>query len=127
VIHVQTGNMLDVVIEGKSLGLKQHDSDHRKYEVIWLPDPEALVKVLLAELKRLDLAPLARGVMPNYDPLGEKAAADVVLVSREACAQAIANEESPDYEHGLMEAGWEDAKVHFQEVIRALPPHGTKE
>ena len=69
----------------------------------------------------------ARGVMPNYDPLGEKAAADVVLVSREACAQAIANEESPDYEHGLMEAGWEDAKVHFQEVLRALPPHGTKE
>ncbi len=52
-VHVQTGNMLDVIVEGKSLGLKQRDSDHRKYEVIWLPDPEALAMVLLAELERL--------------------------------------------------------------------------
>lgn len=52
-VHVQTGNMLDVVIEGKSIGLKQRDSDHRKYEVIWLPDPQALVDVLAAEIKRL--------------------------------------------------------------------------
>jgi hypothetical protein len=29
-VHVQTGNMLDVVVEGKSIGLKQRDSDHRK-------------------------------------------------------------------------------------------------
>lgn len=50
---VQTGNMLDVVIDGKSIGLKQRDSDHRKYDVIWLPDPEALAMVLLAEVKRI--------------------------------------------------------------------------
>lgn len=52
-VHVQTGNMLDVIVEGKSLGLKQRDSDHRKYETIWLPNPEGLVKVLLAEMKRM--------------------------------------------------------------------------
>jgi hypothetical protein len=51
--HIQTGNMLDVVVEGKSLGLKQRDSDHRKYDIIWLPDPEALALILLAELKRM--------------------------------------------------------------------------
>lgn len=52
-VHVQTGNMLDVIVDGKSLGLKQRDSDHRKYEVIWLPDPEALARTLLAELERM--------------------------------------------------------------------------
>lgn len=52
-VTVQTGNMLDVVVDGKSLGLKQRDSDHRKYEVIWLPDPESLAMVLLAELRRI--------------------------------------------------------------------------
>lgn len=52
-VTVQTGNMLDVVVDGKSLGLKQRDSDHRKYEIIWLPDPESLALVLLAELKRI--------------------------------------------------------------------------
>lgn len=56
-VHIQTGNMLDVVVEGKSLGLKQRDSDHRKYEVIWLSDPENLAMVLLAELKRFKPAP----------------------------------------------------------------------
>lgn len=53
-VNVQTGNMLDVVVEGKSLGLKQRDSDHRKYDVIWLPEPENLALILLAELKRLN-------------------------------------------------------------------------
>jgi hypothetical protein len=62
-IHVQTGNMLDVVVEGKSIGLKQRDSDHRKPGVIWLPDPEALAMVLLAELKRLQ---------PTVSPAAEK-------------------------------------------------------
>ena len=52
-VHVQTGNMLDVVVEGKSIGLKQGDSDHRKYEVIWLPEPEGLLEVLAAEIERL--------------------------------------------------------------------------
>lgn len=52
-VHIQTGNMLDVVIDGKSIGLKQCDSDHRKYEIIWLPNPEALALTLLAEVKRL--------------------------------------------------------------------------
>lgn len=52
-IQVQTGNMLDVVVEGKSMGLKQRDSDHRKYDVIWLPDPEGLRDVLAAEIERL--------------------------------------------------------------------------
>lgn len=53
-VNVQTGNMLDVVVEGKSIGLKQRDSDHRKYEVIWLPAPEGLRDVLAAEIARLN-------------------------------------------------------------------------
>lgn len=48
-VHVQTGNMLDVIVEGKSLGLKQRGKD----EVIWLPDPEGLLAVLSAEIRRL--------------------------------------------------------------------------
>ena len=58
-VHVQTGNMLDVVVEGKSLGLKQRDSDHRKYDVIWLPNPEDLAMVILAELKRIRQEPIS--------------------------------------------------------------------
>lgn len=53
-VNVQTGNMLDVVVEGKSIGLKQRDSDHRKHEVIWLPEPENLAMVLLTEIERLN-------------------------------------------------------------------------
>lgn len=60
IVHVQTGNMLDVVVEGKSIGLKQRDSDHRKYEVIWLPEPQGLVDVLVAEIKRLKDAEVVR-------------------------------------------------------------------
>jgi hypothetical protein len=56
-IHVQTGNMLDLVVEGKSLGLRQRDSDHRKYETIWLPDPQAFVGVLQREINRLNPTP----------------------------------------------------------------------
>lgn len=52
--HIQTGNMLDVVVDGKSIGLKQRDSDHRKYEVIWLLDPEALAMALMTELRRIE-------------------------------------------------------------------------
>ena len=52
-IHVQTGNMLDVIVDGKSIGLKQRDSDHRKHEIIWLPEPAALRDVLDAEIKRI--------------------------------------------------------------------------
>lgn len=52
-VHVQTGNMLDVVVEGKSIGLKQRDSDHRKHDIIWLPNPEDLALVILAELERM--------------------------------------------------------------------------
>ena len=48
-VHVQTGNMLDVVIEGKDIGLQERISNH----VIWLPEPEGLVSVLTAEMKRL--------------------------------------------------------------------------
>lgn len=48
-VSVQTGNMLDVVIEGKSIGLKQRGHD----DVIWLPDPEGLRDVLAAEIQRL--------------------------------------------------------------------------
>lgn len=59
--RIQTGNMLDVVVDGRSVGLKQHDSDHRKYEVIWLPDPEALAMVLLAEVERMKPGDLAQG------------------------------------------------------------------
>jgi DNA-binding sugar fermentation-stimulating protein len=55
-VHIQTGNMLDVIVDGKSLGLKQRDSDHRKYEVIWLPKPEGLRDVLTAEINRLNPA-----------------------------------------------------------------------
>lgn len=58
-VHVQTGNMLDVVVEGKSLGLKQRDSEHRKYDVIWLPNPENLAMVILAELKRIRQEPIS--------------------------------------------------------------------
>lgn len=53
-VQLQTGNMLDVIVEGKSIGLKQRDSDHRKYEVIWLPEPEGLRDVLTAEINRLN-------------------------------------------------------------------------
>lgn len=48
-VQVQTGNMLDVVVEGKSLGLKPRGAK----EIIWLPEPESLALVLLAELERL--------------------------------------------------------------------------
>ena len=53
-VNIQTGNMLDVIVEGKSIGLKQRDSDHRKYDVIWLPAPEGLRDVLAAEITRLN-------------------------------------------------------------------------
>lgn len=49
-ILVQTGNMLDVVVDGKSLGLKQRGSQ----DVIWLPAPEGLRDVLTAEIQRLN-------------------------------------------------------------------------
>lgn len=65
-VNIQTGNMLDVVVEGKSIGLKQKDSDHRKYEVIWLPKPEGLRDVLAAEIERLN--PKA---IENLDHKGE--------------------------------------------------------
>ena len=52
-IHIQTGNLLDVIVDGKSLGLKRRDSDHRKYEIIWLPDPDGLLLVLEAEINRI--------------------------------------------------------------------------
>lgn len=65
-VSIQTGNMLDVVVEGKSIGLKQRDSDHRKYEVIWLPKPEGLRDVLGAEIERLN--PKA---IENLDHKGE--------------------------------------------------------
>lgn len=48
-VHVQTGNMLDVVVEGKSLGLKPRGSN----EVLWLPEAESLALVLLTEIERL--------------------------------------------------------------------------
>jgi hypothetical protein len=69
-IQVQTGNMLDVVVEGKSIGLKQRDSDHRKHETIWLPNPEALAMVLLAELKRLnpETTPVPAEAAAQYKP-----------------------------------------------------------
>lgn len=53
-VQVQTGNMLDVIVEGKSIGLKQRDSDHRKHEVIWLPEPQGLRDVLTTEINRLN-------------------------------------------------------------------------
>lgn len=49
-INVQTGNMLDVVVEGKSIGLKPRGRD----DVWWLPEPEGLQNVLAAEIKRLN-------------------------------------------------------------------------
>lgn len=37
---------------------------------------------------------------------------------RERCARICDNAESPDYEHGLMANGWEDAKVHLSQAVR---------
>ncbi len=48
-IVVQTGNMLDVVVEDERLGLRQRFCN----TVIWLPDPEGLRDVLTAEINRL--------------------------------------------------------------------------
>lgn len=67
-VRVQTGNMLDVVVEGKSIGLKQRDSDHRKYETIWLPDPENFCLVLMAEIGRLNGK--QKDCIWKYDPDG---------------------------------------------------------
>jgi hypothetical protein len=108
-VHVKTGNMLDVVVEGKSIGLKQPNSDHRKYEVIWLPNPLGLVEVLQREISRL---------------AGEQSTGD--LVSREAAVRGIEAEESPDYDYDLMESGWEDAKIRFTELVSALPAKGKE-
>lgn len=69
-VSIQTGNMLDVVVEGKSIGLKQRDSDHRKHEVIWLPEPENLAMVLLAEIERLN--PGARAVSSSAENVGQE-------------------------------------------------------
>jgi hypothetical protein len=62
-IQVQTGNMLDVVVEGKSLGLKQRSSD----EIIWLPDPDGLRSVLEAEINRLNPSVEASTAEPQRD------------------------------------------------------------
>jgi hypothetical protein len=67
-IHVQTGNMLDVIVEGKSLGLKQRDSDHRKHEVIWLPELDGLLSVLATEIKHLHPAEDAQPVLHEFEP-----------------------------------------------------------
>lgn len=82
-IQVKTGNMLDVIVEGKSIGLKQRDSDHRKHEVIWLPEPEGLRDVLTAEINRLNpRSPTGKvselvsaGVAPTVDQFKKEAIA----------------------------------------------------
>ncbi len=52
-IVVQTGNMLDVVVEDERLGLRPriHGAN-----VLWLSDPEGLRDVLTAEINRLKSA-----------------------------------------------------------------------
>jgi hypothetical protein len=49
--HIQTGNMLDVVVDNKDIGLKPRHS--MGAEIIWLPNPQGLVDVLQNEIDRL--------------------------------------------------------------------------
>lgn len=122
--QVQTGNMLDVVIEGKSIGLKQRDSDHRKYHVIWLPEPEGLRDVLTAEINRL---------RPPTTP-----AAGEVLVSREDAAKvadSVAEQSTRtseeawnegDHDTAKIYMGWSNGAQAVAAAIRTLPAHKEK-
>lgn len=103
-VHVQTGNMLDVVVEGKSIGLKQRDSDHRKHDVIWLPDPESLALVLLAEIKRL--RPDSVESKDDRFQAGADAARreDAGIGSTVENATKVTDNEHHDYNEGYREA-----------------------
>jgi hypothetical protein len=45
-------------------------------------------------------------------------------VSRTAMLSAVDTMEPPDYENGFQHDGWDDAKEHIAELLRALPPAG---
>jgi hypothetical protein len=49
--HIQTGNMLDVVVDGKDIGL--YPRGLIKDFILWLPDPQGVVDVLQTEINRL--------------------------------------------------------------------------
>jgi len=73
-VHVQTGNMLDVIVDGNRLGLQPRGERTALGfdRVFWLSDPESLMLVLEAELYRL------AGKAPSQQSSGE------VLVSKSA-------------------------------------------
>jgi hypothetical protein len=70
---------------------------------------------IVAELDWTSLNSLSpRGLADAIHSALQQAIAD----ERERCARICDNAESPDYDHGLMANGWEDAKVHLSEAIR---------
>lgn len=93
-VHVQTGNMLDVIVEGKSLGLKKRGED----DVFWLVDPKGLVDVLSREIQRT-----ANGSHPPTQPDDR----ENLLALRQQVEDTIAVAQTEE-QHGFITA------YHFQ-------------
>ena len=62
-VHVQTGHGLDVVIDGESIGLLKRGDN----QILWLDDPESLLEILAAEVKRLNPAEPSKCKKCNHD------------------------------------------------------------